>query len=73
MEKDRDLTDEINAAELRRLIRMIGFRRRMAMNKIDFEKDQFVLFHFAQQLAYEECITLIRQVFAEELGEDEEE
>ncbi len=69
--KGECLSEKILQAEIRRVIRKVGLKRGMAMNKSQYEKDTFVLYHFGQQLAYEECISIIREVFHEYLEGDE--
>lgn len=56
---------DIRKAELRRLIRNLGMKYSSARHKAHGKNDPFALYHFAQALAYEESIEIIKKFFAE--------
>lgn len=68
---NNDYIKNVKQAELRRLIRKLGMRYASAKYKSEEKKDQFAMFHFAQQLAYEDCISIIKEIFEDELPKED--
>lgn len=65
-----NFSQEIKKAEIKRVLRHIGVKHNMAKYHAK-EESQFSIFHFAQILAYEEAMLIVRNIFAEELEEEE--
>lgn len=64
-------TRSIYQAELRRAVRNIGLKYASAQNKAHLQEDPFALYHFGRALAYEEAIEIIKEVFRDEIAEDD--
>ena len=62
---------EVQKAELRRLIRNIGMLYSSASHKAHNKQDPFAIYHFAQAMAYEECINIIKRHYSDEMKEED--
>lgn len=68
---NENFSQEIKKAEIKRVLRHIGVKHSMARHHAENDNNQFSIFHFAQLLAYEEAMLIVRNIFEEELEEDE--
>lgn len=62
---------EIHKAELRRLIRNLGMKYSAAKHKSHHQNDPFSIYHFAQAMAYEEAIEIVKKTFSEDMREED--
>lgn len=62
---------DVYHADLRHAARILKMKARRAHHKAENPNDPFAIYHFAQALAYEEAVEVLKHVFRDEMEEED--